>query len=159
EVQLVETCDEQNPFEVVTAVSVNDANESDQHQVEPALEQTERTCGAAPEALHTDAGYGSGENIVAAKAHGTEVLAPIGSKASERGVTLGEFELSANGEHVLSCPVGEAPVENRTTHKGKVHLAVFAAERCAGCPLAGVCPTRRRGKTRVLRFTAADAAV
>jgi len=65
EVQIAETCVEENPFEVVTAVSVNGANESDQKQVLPTLEQTERTCGAAPEVMHTDCGFGSGENIAA----------------------------------------------------------------------------------------------
>jgi hypothetical protein len=138
---------------------VNGANESDQHQVIPALEQTERTCGAAPEVLHTDAGYGSGENIVAAKEHGTDLRAPIGSKASEKGTTLGDFELDATGDKVLRCPVGEAPVEHRTTSKGKVRLAVFAAERCSACPLRGQCPTVKRGDTRVLRFTKPEAAV
>jgi hypothetical protein len=159
EVQLAETCVEENPFEVVTAVSVNGANESDQKQVVPTLEQTERTCGAAPEVMHTDAGYGSGENIVAAKDHGTELLAPIGSKPSDKGVTLGDFELSATGEHVLRCPVGEAPGDYRVSKNGKVRLAIFAAEQCSGCPLRGQCPTEKRGKTRVLRFTVTDAAV
>jgi hypothetical protein len=161
EVQLTESCDEHNPFQVVTAVSVNGANESDQKQVVAALEQTERTCGAAPEALHADAGYGSGENIVAAKAHGTELLAPIGSKASDKGVTLGDFALDATGTQVLRCPVDEAPIENQSTnHNGKmVRLAIFAADRCAGCPLRGQCPTKKRGEEQVLRFTAADAAV
>src|SRR6266581_5695833 len=159
EVQLAETCVEENPFEVVTAVSVNGANESDQKQVVPTLEQTERTCGAAPEVLHTDAGYGSGENLVAAKEHGTELLAPIGSKPSDKGLTLGDFELSATGEHVLRCPVGEAPRDYRISKNGKVRLAIFAAEQCSGCPLRGQCPTEKRGKTRVLRFTVTDVAV
>jgi hypothetical protein len=162
EVQLTETCDEQNPFQAVTAVSVNGANESDQQQVVPALEQTERTCGTAPAALHTDAGYGSGDNIVAAKQHGTELLAPIGSKASEKGVTLGDFELDAKGEQVLRCPVGEAPVEHQSTnHNGKlVLLAIFAAQSCAGCPLRGQCPTeKRRDERRVFSLTAAQVAV
>lgn len=159
EVQLTETCSKDNPFEVVTAVSVNGANESDQHQVVPALEQTERTCGAAPEALHTDAGYGSGENIVAAKAHGTELLAPIGAKASDKALTLGDFELDATGAQVLRCPTGEVPVEHQTTRTGKVRLAIFGPERCVGCPLGGQCPTEKRGKTRVLRFTAPEVAV
>jgi hypothetical protein len=159
EVQIAETCVEDNPFQVVTAVSVNGANESDQQQVIPALEQTERTCGQAPEALHTDCGYGSGENIVAAKEHGTELLAPIGSKASENGVTLADFELDATGEQVLRCPTGEVPVEHQTTNKGKARLAVFAAAMCAGCPLGNQCPTQKRGDTRVLRFTPAEAAV
>lgn len=162
EVQLTETCVAENPFQAVTAVSVNGANESDQKQVVAALEQTERTCGKAPEVLHTDAGYGSGENIVAAKEHGTELLAPIGSKASAKGVTLGDFELEATSGQVLRCPVGEAPVEQQDTNRnGKmVHLAIFAASRCAGCPLRGQCPTERRGdEERVLRYTAADIAV
>jgi hypothetical protein len=160
EVQLTETCDEQNPFQTVTAVSVNDANESDQKQVVPALEQTERTCGTAPQALHTDAGYASGENILAAKEHGTELLAPIGSKASE-GVALKDFALDATGEHVLRCPVGEAPVEHQSTNSnGKlVRLAIFAGSTCKGCPLRGQCPTEKRDQTRVLRFTAPEAAI
>lgn len=160
EVQLTETCEDGNPFEAVTAVSVNDANEGDQQQLVPALEQTERTCGAAPEALHTDCGYGSGENIVAAKEHGTDLLAPIGSKASE-GVALKDFELDATGEQVLRCPVGEAPVEQQSTNSnGKlVRLAIFAASTCAGCPLRSQCPTEKRDETRVLRFTAPEAAV
>jgi hypothetical protein len=157
EVQLTETCNEGNGFQVITAVSVNDANESDQHQVIPQLEQTERTCGAAPEALHADCGYGSGENLVAAKEHGTELLAPIGAKASD-GVALADFEISAEGE-VVRCPVGEAPVAHETAQDGKVRLAVFSAARCEACPLADACPTRKRGDKRVLRFTAPEAAV
>jgi hypothetical protein len=144
---------------VVTAVSVNGANESDQHQVLPALEQTARTCGKPPEALHGDCGFGSGENIVAAKALGTELLTPIGAKPSDKGVTLADFELDASGERVLRCPVGQVPVSHQTTHKGKVHLAVFGIEQCAECPLRGQCPMQKRGSAHVLRFTAAEAAV
>ncbi len=159
EAQLAETCVEENPFQVVTAVSVNGANESDQKQVVPTLEQTARTCGKPPEAMHGDCGFGSGENIVAAKALGTELLTPIGAKPSDKGVTLGDFELDASGERVLRCPVGQVPVSHQTTHKGKVHLAVFDLEQCAECPVRGQCPTQKRGTARVLRFTAAEAAV
>jgi len=160
EVQLTETCDQDNPFQLVTAVGVNGANESDQKQVVPALEQIERTCGAAPEVLHADAGYGSGDNIVAAKEHGTDLLAPIGSKASDKGVTLADFEVNATGNEVLRCPIGEVPLEHRDGPKTKlVRLAIFGAASCSACPLRGQCPTQRRGDTRELRFTPAEAAV
>jgi hypothetical protein len=158
EVQIAETCAEQNPFQVVTAVSVNGANESDQRQMLPILEQTERTCGKAPAEMHADCSYGSGENIVAAREHGTELLAPIGSKASE-GVALGDFELDATGEQVLRCPTGQVPVAHRTIRDGKIRLAVFADEICSECPLRGQCPTQKQDDTRVLTFTAAEAAV
>jgi hypothetical protein len=160
EVQLTETCDENNPFQVVTAVGVNGANESDQHQVEPALEQTERTCGRAPKKLHTDCGYGSGENIVKAQQeHGTELLAPIGAKESEKHVPLGQFEFNAEGTLVVKCPMGQVPVEQKPTRGGKAMLALFTKEQCRDCPFRGRCPAEKRGAVRVLRFGAADVAV
>jgi len=159
EVQLTETCDEQNPFEVVTSVAVHGANESDQHQVVPALEQVERTCGAAPETMHADAGYASGDNLVAAKERGTDLAAPIGSNGPEEGTaTLGDFDFDAAG-NVTSCPIGHAPVENRAIHRSTTRLAVFAPEACAPCPLRDVCPTQTRRGKRVLRYRPAEVAV
>ena len=159
EVQLTETCAEENAFQVVTAVSVNGANESDQQQVVPALQQTERTCGAAPEEMHADCGYGSGANIVAAREHGTELKAPIGAKASEQPVGLGDFAFDAAGERVLQCPTGEEPVSHKAAPGGKSVLAFFAMSQCRHCPLRGQCPTQQRGGLRALKFSRADVAV
>jgi Transposase domain (DUF772) len=107
EVQLAETCVEENNFQVVTSVDVHGANESDQQQLKPALEQTERTCGAAPEQMHADSGYASGDNIVMAREeYGTELKAPIGSKESKKYIPIDEFEFDDSGEQVLRCPMG-----------------------------------------------------
>jgi transposase len=158
EVQLTETCEESNPFQVVTAVSMNGANESDQQHVMPQLDQVERTCGAVPQELHADAGYGSGENLIAAKERGVELKAPIGAKGSECGVTLGDFEFDAAGETVVHCPAGEVPVAHQAG-RGRVTLAIFDPAACERCPLSGLCPTESRGETRVLPFTLPDVAV
>jgi len=157
EVQLTETCVPENPFQAVTAASVNGANESDQHQVQPALEQTERTCGEAPEELHTDAGYGSGANIVEAREHGTELKAPIGAKESEKHLSLGEFTLNEAGDRVLTCPTGAAPVRQGPTKSGKKVQAWFGA--CQDCPLKSICPTQKDGRLRRLTFDAETVAV
>ena len=159
EVQLTETCDEDNPFQVATSVSVNGAHESDQHQVEAAIEQVERTCGVAPEELDADSGYASGENILKAEEHGTELVAPIGSKGPESPVTLGDFELDETGEHVVRCPAGEMPVEHRPTRGGKATLACFDSKQCDDCFLRELCPAEPRKGQRVVRFTPADVAV
>jgi hypothetical protein len=160
EVQLAETCVEGNPFQVITAVAINDANESDQQQVELVLEQTERTCGAAPAEMHADAGYGSGENIVTAQEkHGTELKAPIGSKESEKHLPLGQFEFDAAGERVLKCPAGHELERHQPTRNGKAMLACFATKQCRRCPLRNQCPTEKRHGRRVLRFGPADVAV
>jgi hypothetical protein len=158
EVQLTETCEEDNPFQVVTAVNVNGANESDQHQVIPQLEQVERTCGAVPDELHTDAGYGSGDNLVEARERGTELKAPIGSNGSEQGVTLGDFGFDAAAQQVLHCPVGEVPLAHEAG-RGRVKLAIFDPVACERCPLSSLCPTECRGGRRVLPFTLPDVAV
>lgn len=159
EAQLAETCVEENPFQVITAVDVNGANESDQHQVEPMLQQIERTCGAAPAEMHSDSGYASGENILAAREHGTELLAPIGAKESEKHLPLGQFEFDATGERVLKCPAGQEPERHQLTRNEKAMLACFAMKQCRRCPLRDQCPTEKRRGRRVLRFSAADVAV
>jgi hypothetical protein len=159
EVQLTETCDEDNPFQVVTSVSVNGAHESDQHQVEAAIEQVERTCGVAPEELNADSGYASGENILKADEHGTELVAPIGSQGPESPVTLGDFELDEMGEHVVRCPAGEMPVEHRPTRGGKATLACFDSKQCEDCFLRDICAAEPRKDQRVVRLTPADVAV
>ncbi len=159
EVQLTETCEKDNPFEVVTSVNVNGANESDQQHVKPAIDQAERTCGAAPDELYADAGYASGENIVQARECGTELLAPIGQKESERGISLEDFEFDAEGKRVVQCPTGQEPVAHQPTIRGKATLACFDSSQCGDCPLLDVCPTKLRRGIWTLRFTAPDAAV
>ena len=159
EAQLAETCVKENPFQVITAVDVNGANESDQHQVEPMLQQIERTCGAAPAEMHSDSGYASGENILAAREHGTELLAPIGAKESEKHLPLGQFEFDAAGERVLKCPAGQEPERHQPTRNEKAMLACFAMKQCRRCLLRHQCPTEKRRGRRVLRFSAADVAV
>jgi hypothetical protein len=159
EAQLTETCDEQNPFQVVTSVAVHGANESDQHQVVPALEQIERTCGVVPETMHADAGYGSGDNIVAAKERGTDLAAPIGSKGpDESKATVGVFNYDEAGI-VASCPMGQAPVEHRLLHLSGTRLAIFSPAQCAGCELRSACPTQTRRGKRVLRYRPSEVAV
>jgi hypothetical protein len=159
EAQIAETCDPANPFQVTTAASVNGANESDQHQVEPTLDQIERTCGAVPETLHTDAGYGSGANLVAAQARGTDLAAPIGSKGpEEHKASLRDFDMDAAG-NVTKCPIGHAPVENRALRAGVTRLAIFSDEACTGCSLRADCPTQTRWGRRILRYRATEIAV
>lgn len=157
EAQLAETCVEENPFQVVTAVSINGANESDQQQAEKILDQVERTCGATPKTMHGDAGYGSGENIVAAKDRGTDLAAPIGTKASTKHLPILQFEFDEAGERVLRCPNGQVPVAHKTTSTG--NMACFTFEQCRGCPVREKCPTKKRHGMRVLRFSRGDVAI
>jgi len=159
ETQLTETCVEENPFQAVTSVSVHGANESDQHQVEPALEQIKRTCGKAPEEMDADSGYASGKNILLAKERGTELVTPIGSKGPASPMQFADFELDASGEHVVQCPMGQRPAAHRARGGGKGMLACFDAAVCKKCELRDICLTKRRRQHRVLRLAPEDVAV
>ena len=161
EAQLAETCEDDNPFQVVTAVEVHGAHESDQQYVLPILEQTKRTCGVAPDEMHADAGYASGDNLVQAKEeHGTALKAPIGSKAPEKAIALVDFTFDATHRRVLACPMEHEPIKHQPTRRSKAILAIFSAEHCSTCPFNDICPTQRRSnESRVLRFTKAQAAV
>lgn len=159
EVQLTETCVTENPFQVVTAVSVNGANENDQHQILGALQQAGRTCGEIPAVVHTDGGYGSGANLVAAAELGTDLRAPVGVPPSTTYLPLDRFDFDEAGQRVLRCPAGLAPTEHTSARKGLAVLARFAAESCNRCPLATQCPAQPRGRFRSLEFAKTDIAV
>ncbi len=76
EVQVTESCGEDNPYQVVTATMVNGAHESDQKAVEPMLDRLEQS-EMKPEVLEADTAYGSGENIVESAKRGVELHAPV----------------------------------------------------------------------------------
>ena len=76
EVQLCETCVPENPYQVVTAVVLTGAHESDQRVTIPLVEALIEQ-GVGPEVLHTDTAYGSGEAIVACAALGVELVARV----------------------------------------------------------------------------------
>lgn len=76
EVQVTETCGEENPYQVVTATLVNGAHESDQNAVEPVLDRLEQS-EMKPKELTADTGYGSGENIVESAKRGVDLQAPV----------------------------------------------------------------------------------
>ena len=76
EAQVVETCVKENPYQVLTHVEINGANESDQPATVPIVEKLVEK-GLPPETLFADTNYGSGENIVACAVDGVALMAPV----------------------------------------------------------------------------------
>ena len=162
EVQLSETCNPDNPYQLITAVAVNGAHESDQKALVPMLDQL-NAARMAPTELTADTGYGSGANIVAAAERGVELVAPVqdpgvpvptdpmgvpvadivsAAPATPPAlkVDLGDFAFDTTCQAVLCCPAG---FEAQSQHMAAGQLyARFSAENCVGCPLAALCPTR-----------------
>ena len=76
EVQVSESCEDDNPYQVITGTSVGGAHESDQKATVPMLDQLDDS-GMKPEVMEADTGYGSGENIVEAAVRGVDLHAPV----------------------------------------------------------------------------------
>ena len=184
EVQLAETCEESNPYQIITGVDVNGANESDQHATVPMVEQLAEK-GLKPKKLFTDTAYGSGENIVECAGYGVDLQAPVqdpnkpppvdrwaepveaprdsGDEESrdnpEEMFGLGSFNFNSEFFEVESCPAGHAPVAQEVRDAPTPFRAVFSQAQCAGCPLAERCPTRLlKSGDRLLRWRDVKAA-
>lgn len=167
EVQVSETCDDDNPYQVITGTSVNGANESDQNALLPMLDQLEDS-GMRPDDYQADTGYGSGENIVECAKRDVNLQAPVPDPdgplptehfgepvweetVSSESETVVEQELSELGleefsfistfDRVLSCPSGNAPTHQYVS--GGVVYAVFSVTLCSMCPMSSRCPTRQ----------------
>jgi hypothetical protein len=164
EVQLTETCNPRNPYQLITGVAVNGAHESDQKAVVPMLDQLE-AAQMAPTELTADTGSGSGANIVAAAERGIELIAPVqdpnapvrmdpmatpvegateglvpDATVLESELNLGDFAFDTTCKLVLCCPAGFEPQTQQMS--GGQLIARFSAENCLGCPSAALCPPR-----------------
>ena len=119
EVQIAETCEASNPYQIITGIDVNGANESDQHATLPMVEQL-LDKGLGPEVMFADTAYGSGENIVACAECGVDLQAPVQDpnkpSAVDRWAEPVEpicdtsAETTAEGEQ----PQGDVPVSSAT---------------------------------------------
>ena len=180
EVQVAETCDDENPYQLITGTQVNGANESDQNAVLPMLDQLEES-GMQPETMMADTGYGSGANIVESAERGVDLHAPVqdphappstdhfdapvdeGSETTSSPTNpagpplpgagplgLEWFSFDKTSCLLFACPMGKPADKQRVTDG--VLTATFSAATCANCPLAAQCPTRRfPSGTRQLR--------
>lgn len=158
EVQISETCEDDNGFQAITGVAITHANGSDQHALVPAIEQAERTCGTTPEVMIADGGYASGENIVAASDLGTDLQAPVGGRPATPQLPSHSFVFDDSLSTVLRCPNGQAPIEQGPSKSGLTVLATFSTAVCAQCPAITLCPTKPSKAGRVLEFNRASLA-
>jgi hypothetical protein len=148
---LTETCEKENPFQVITDVALESAHASDQKDVPPVIERLAEQ-GCKPEELFADAGYGSGENIIEAGDQGVLLTAPItcGKTPGPDRMRLADFDVTPDCRAVLACPMDHPPLECRSTGKDGVE-AVFSDSHCSQCEFVPYCLVKRdkRGRRRL----------
>jgi Transposase DDE domain/Transposase domain (DUF772) len=158
QVQIAETCDPNNPFQVVLGFELTAANASDQREVIPMLDRLAKN-GVAPEVLYADQGYGCGRNIVEADQRGVDLHAPVGGTPNQKTektlVGMGLVEDLAPGSLLdqeeqgqPNAPVGQGtqtPQETEQVPENE-NVAIGCAEGAAESPRkeSAASATRRR---------------
>lgn len=164
-VQLSETCDKENPFQVIDFVKVEKAYESDQNSAEE-IHADLKERGHEPKTTYADSGYVSGENIVKAKEEGIDLKGPIPGKDSEedkepeekKEIGTGDFHFDETFKKVNACPEGHQPVSQNHDEETGTLEAAFDSNKCKECPYEKDCPARKKGAFRILRITCNKAA-
>jgi len=155
EVQIAETCHEDNEVEIITHVEVTPSCEGDPGMTLPILaDLVERDL--QPEELVADTSYGSARNAVEAAKIGTELVSPVGGsaeaepeavEAKDRPLTGADFKIDVRLESPAVCPAGVQASSQRYVGKrlNTVELS-FNGANCTTCRLASRCPARIRGR-------------
>lgn len=147
EVQVAETCHEENATQLITHVEVTPSSGSDAAVPVPLIDELkERKIG--PVELFSDTTYGSGRNGFEAERRGTELVSPVGGPAPKETeararLTAADFAIDVTSARATICPAGHRAIDEYedwdAPEKVEVH---FARESCEPCPLRGRCPVR-----------------
>jgi len=154
---ITETCDPDNPLQLITQVQVAPNNTEDAELLVEALPNLQARTELAT--LYTDGGYGSAEADQALQDNQVELVqtAIRGRVPSTEKLNLSDFEIKKSQRGTpteIMCP-GQQNVAVQQSNQKKGYVAHFEAEVCQGCPFVRKCPAQRgkRDERWHLRFT------
>lgn len=142
QVQLCETCHQDNQQQLIVAALPQTAAETDAASLEPMLERLEAE-QLLPEQMLGDAQYTRDENVQRAEAFGVELVGPVpGAEPQQPAehLSLDDFVIDERTEQVMRCPHGQAPI--RSVHDpdtGKTRT-IMPASACGRCVDGHRCP-------------------
>jgi hypothetical protein len=149
---LTETCDPENPLQLVTKVQVASNHTDDAEMLIEALPNLKERTDL--DTLYTDGGYGSPDADKTLQTNQVEQIqtAIRGRIPNNEKLNLSVFEIKQTEKGVptrITCPQGQSTAVH-TSSQNKAYVAHFEDNFCLTCPLLPKCPVQR-GK-RDLRF-------
>jgi len=149
---LTETCDPENPLQLVTKVQVASNHTDDAEMLVEALPNLKERTDL--DTLYTDGGYGSPDADKTLQTNQVEQIqtAIRGRIPNNEKLNLSDFEIKQTEKLVptrITCPQGQSTAVH-TSSQNKAYVAHFEDNICQACPLLPKCPVQR-GK-RDLRF-------
>jgi len=155
QVQLAETCAEDNDVQLITGVIPEPAHRPDSEALEPMLDQL-TSHDRQPEVLYADTHYGSDENVTLAAKRGVDLQSPVSGRPKQDpdALTADDFAIDEATETVERCPNGCEPVSSEHDADTGVTTTVMRSSDCHGCDFASQCPVKNVHGRFVLRHTA-----
>jgi hypothetical protein len=158
---LSETCDPQNPLQLITKVqTASNATDDSQLLAEALPNLKERT---ELDTIYTDGGHGGPDSDVVLQEQQVEHIqtAIRGRTLDPDKLYLADFAIKFNPDNQpvkVTCPNGQTEPAHPSSQK-KAFVAHFNAGVCSTCPLVDKCPSRpgQRDPRRHVRFTQAEA--
>ena len=147
EVQVSETCEEENAVQVITHVEVTPSSGGDAG-VTVGVIDTLRERGIGP-SLWCDTSYGSGHAGWEAERRGTELVSPVGGRGPGEamrmmgwsGLTAADFDIDVTAKRAAVCPAGHEAVSEYEDEEAPERVEMhFAREVCEPCSHAPTVP-------------------
>ncbi len=158
---LSETCDPQNPLQLITKIQVASNHVDDSQLLAEALPDLKKR--TALDTLYTDGGHGGPDSDTVLQEQQVEHIqtAIRGRTPDPEKLHLVDFVIKFNPDNQpakVTCPQGQTEPAHPSSQK-KAFVAHFNAEVCATCPLVTKCPAQpgKRDPRRHMRFTKAEA--
>lgn len=141
QVQLSETCSEENEVQLVTSAIPQTACEQDTNAVEKVRDEL-RESGNLPEQMVADTLYGSDDNVQNALKDKMNLVSPVSGKALGP-VSVCDFEIDEETNTVKACPAGHKPLKSEYNPEKEVTRTVMSISVCSSCELRKECPVER----------------
>jgi len=155
QVQVSETCGDENEVQLVVAALPQSASEIDQNAVTQVLDREEEK-GYLPEVLLADGGFSSDRNHQECEKRGVDLLAPVNNgPRKDDSLALEDFEIGPD-RRILRCPAGREPVTLHFDHHRGKGCATFEEEWCKSCEWASRCPVEKHHRKYRIKFNDKD---
>lgn len=143
---VTETCDKENPMQVITDIAVVQNNVSDNHIMEERLPVIKAETQVSE--MIMDGGYSSEKVQEKMEEAGVElVITGIKGPTADKDKIL-STEFIIEGNEVKSCPTGQCPI--RTEGTTEIIKAEFDRATCVACPMVKRCLVKIKKKKSVL---------
>ena len=150
-VNIAETCEKDNPVQMIVDYAVEKNTTSDQKMMKESLPKIKENTDV--KRVYVDGGYFSTEEWQKAHTNHVDIVFTnmTGSQPDPSKIPFSKFRVDIENKKVLSCPAGQKPTFCSFTD-GSYSLR-FDIHVCKNCPLAAQCPVVLRKSYSIVSFS------